>query len=178
MSLPGRNFGGRVSFIDPLIDPKTRIAQVRVEIQNPGLFLKPEMFANGMVTSSIAGSQKDLMVPKTSVLWTGKRAVVYVKVPGREQPTFKYREIVLRPSAGEFYVVKAGLSEREEIAVNGIFKIDAAAQLAGKPSMMNPEGGKVSTGRHHGGMQMDKESMPNEMRRRKNIRCSGKLSRM
>lgn len=154
-SLPGKNFSGRISFIDPLIDPKTRIAQVRVEIQNPGLVLKPEMFANGVVTSSIAGNQKDLMIPKTSVLWTGKRAVVYVKVPGREQPTFKYREIVLGPSAGEFYVVKAGLSEGEEIAVNGVFKIDAAAQLAGKPSMMNPEGGKVSTGHNHGGMKMN-----------------------
>ena len=154
-SLPGKNFSGRVSFIDPLIDPKTRVAQVRVEIQNPGLVLKPEMFANGMITSSIAGNQKDLMIPKTSVLWTGKRAVVYVKVPGREQPTFKYREIVLGPSAGDFYVVNAGLTEGEEIAVNGVFKIDAAAQLAGKPSMMNPEGGKVSTGHQHGDMNMD-----------------------
>ena len=153
-SLPGKNFQGRVSFIDPLIDPKTRIAQVRVEIQNPGLTLKPEMFANGMVTSTIAGNKKNLLIPRTSVLWTGKRAVVYVKKPNREQPTFEYREIVLGPAAGEFYVVKSGLSEGEEIAVNGVFRIDAAAQLAGKPSMMNPNGGKGSTGHHHEGMNM------------------------
>jgi Cu(I)/Ag(I) efflux system membrane fusion protein len=153
-SLPGKNFSARISFIDPLIDPKTRIAQVRVEILNPGLMLKPEMFANGVVTSTIAGNKKDLMIPKTSVLWTGKRAVVYVKVPGMEQPTFKYREIVLGPSAGEFYVVSEDLHEGEEIAVNGVFKIDAAAQLAGKPSMMNPEGGKVSLGHDHGSMIM------------------------
>ena len=161
-SLPGKNFSGHVSFIDPLIDPKTRIAQVRVEVQNPGLVLKPEMFVNGMVTSSIAGNQKDLMIPKTSVLWTGKRAVVYVNVPDREQPTFKYREIVLGPSAGEFYVVKAGLSEGEEIAVNGVFKIDAAAQLAGKPSMMNPEGGKVSAGHNHASQQEGQSGMKME----------------
>ena len=138
-SLPGRSFSGRIGFIDPVIDPKTRIAQVRVEIRNPGGVLKPEMFANGTVTSSIAGNRKDLMIPKTAVLWTGKRSVVYVKVPDRQQPTFRYREIVLGPSAGEFYVVAGGLDAGEVIAVNGVFKIDAAAQLAGKPSMMNPD---------------------------------------
>jgi Cu(I)/Ag(I) efflux system membrane fusion protein len=152
-SLPGKTFSGRVSFIDPLIDTKTRIAQVRLEVQNPGLVLKPEMFANGVVKSTIAEDKKDLMIPKTSVLWTGKRAVVYVKVPDREQPAFRYREIVLGPSAGEFYVVKTGLSEGEEIAVNGVFKIDAATQLAGKPSMMNPEGVMVSMGHDHGSMK-------------------------
>jgi len=149
-SLPGKYFNGSVSFIDPLLNPKTRIAQVRVQVQNPGLILKPEMFVSGTVTSAIAGNKKDLMIPKTSVLWTGKRAVVYVKVPDREQPTFRYREIILGPSAGDFYVVKEGLSEGEEIAVNGVFKIDAAAQLAGKPSMMNPEGSNISSEHNHG----------------------------
>jgi Cu(I)/Ag(I) efflux system membrane fusion protein len=152
-SLPGRKFNGRINFIDPVIDPKTRIAQVRVEVRNPGLILKPEMFVNGVVNSTIAGYNKDLMVPKTAVLWTGKRAVVYVKVPESEQPSFKYREITLGPVAGDFYVVDDGLSEGEEIAVNGVFKIDAAAQLAGKPSMMNP-GGTTSAMNSHGGMVM------------------------
>ncbi len=140
-SLPGKNFTGNVSFVDPTIDQSTRIAQVRVEIQNPGMQLKPGMFVNGIVTSAFAGRKKDLLIPKTAVLWTGKRAVVYVKVPNREEPTFLYREIVLGPEAGNFYVVSSGLKEGEEIAVNGVFKIDAAAQLAGKSSMMDPEGG-------------------------------------
>jgi len=158
-SIPGKNFNGQVSFIDPFIDPKTRIARVRVEMHNPGLLLKPEMFTNGLITSALAGNEKDLMIPKTAVLWTGKRAVVYIKVPDRQQPSFKYREIVLGPSAGAFYVVSEGLQEGEEIAVNGVFKIDAAAQLAGKPSMMNPEGGKTSTGHNHAGMNMGSEEM-------------------
>ncbi len=153
-SLPGKNFIGRINFIDPLIDPKTRIAGVRVEVQNPGLMLKPELFVNGVVTSSIAGNRKDLMIPKTAVLWTGKRAVVYVKVSGREQPVFQYREIVLGPEAGSFYVVNKGLKEGEEIAVNGVFKIDAAAQLAGKTSMMNPEAGRTVAGHNHAGRNM------------------------
>lgn len=138
-SLPGKNFSGRVTFIDPLIDPLTRVARARLEVQNPGLLLKPEMFANGVINSSIAGNSKELMIPRSSILWTGKRSVVYVKSPDREQPVFRYREIVLGPSAGDFYIVKSGLSEGEEIAVNGVFKIDAAAQLAGKTSMMNQE---------------------------------------
>ena len=145
-SLPGKNFSGRISFIDPTIDPKTRVAHVRVEAQNPGLLLKPEMFANGTVTSTIAGNKKDILVPKTALLWTGKRSVVYVKDPNHEQPVFGYREVTMGPTSGDFYVIKSGLKEGEEIAVNGVFKIDAAAQLAGKPSMMNRDGGDSGAG--------------------------------
>jgi len=108
-----------------------------------------------VLTSTIAGSKKNLLVPKTSVLWTGKRALVYVKVPGRLEPSFINREIVLGPEAGEFYVVTDGLREGEEIAVNGVFRIDAAAQLAGKPSMMNPDGGRESLGHDHGATETD-----------------------
>ncbi len=154
-SFPGKKFTGTVTYIDPFLDAKTRIANVRVEVNNPNLELKPEMFANGIIKPKLSGGQKDLLIPKTSVLWTGKRAIVYVKVPGREMTSFLYRQITLGPEAGDFYVVKEGLSEGEEIAVNGVFKIDAAAQLEGKPSMMNPDGGKVSTGHNHGGMKMD-----------------------
>ncbi|MEN8250645.1 MAG: efflux RND transporter periplasmic adaptor subunit [Bacteroidota bacterium] len=157
-SVPGKTFNPRVSYIDPFIDPTTRVAQVRVEINNPELELKPEMFANGIIESMIAASSDQLLIPKSSVLWTGKRAVVYVKVPGREMHSFQYREIVLGPEAGEYYVVSSGLDEGEEIVMNGVFKIDAAAQLAGKPSMMNPEGGKMSTGHDHGQMEMQDEN--------------------
>jgi len=144
-SLPGRNFSGKVKYIDPLINEKTRIAKVRVELNNSKKDLKPEMFANGILSSEIPNTS-DLLIPNSSILWTGKRAVVYVKVPDRSNPTFVYREIVLGPQAGNFYVVESGLEEGEEIAVNGVFKIDAAAQLVGKPSMMNPEGGSGSVG--------------------------------
>ncbi len=142
-SLPGRKFKGKVVYIDPFIDPKTRVAKVRVEQNNASLSLKPEMFVNGMVESSFADKSMDILIPKSSILWTGKRAVVYVKVPDRDQPSFTYREIVLGPESGKFYVVANGLSEGEEIAVNGVFKIDAAAQLEGKPSMMNQESDKA-----------------------------------
>ncbi len=143
-SLPGKTFKAKVKYIDPIIDPKTRVAKVRVELNNPKLGLKPEMYAAGILKSKMKQTNA-ILIPKSAILWTGKRAVVYVKVPNRSQPTFVYREIVLGPEAGNFYVVTSGLKEGEIIAMNGVFNIDAAAQLAGKPSMMNPKGGKVNT---------------------------------
>lgn len=153
-SVPGETFSSKVSYIDPFIDPSSRIARVRIEVNNPGLKLKPEMFARGVLESQIADRTGYLLIPRTAILWTGKRAIVYVKVPGREKPSFIQREIILGPEAGNDYIVASGLEEGEEIAMNGVFKIDAAAQLAGKVSMMNPEGGKVSTGHDHGSMDM------------------------
>ena len=151
-SLPGTSYEGKVTYIDPFINSTTRVARVRIELSNKELKLKPEMFANGILHSRIAESSDHLLIPKSSILWTGKRAVVYVSNPERESPSFKFREITLGPEAGNFYVVSEGLMEGEVIAVNGVFKIDAAAQLEGKPSMMNPDGGKVSLGHDHGAM--------------------------
>src|SRR3546814_11801168 len=87
-------------------------------------------------TGSAAG--KDLLIPESAVLWTGKRSLVYVKKPGFEQPVFEYREVELGPLTGDHFVVKKGLSAGEEVVTNGTFSIDAAAQLSGKASMMNP----------------------------------------
>jgi membrane fusion protein, copper/silver efflux system len=153
-ALPGKNFTSNVTYIDPIINAKTRVAKVRVELSNENNKLKPEMFANGVLKSRFAENKNEILIPRTSVLWTGKRAVVYVKVTERDSPTFLYREIVLGPEAGNFYVVKSGLKEGEVIAVNGVFKIDAAAQLTGLSSMMNPNGESVSTGHQHGNMDM------------------------
>jgi Cu(I)/Ag(I) efflux system membrane fusion protein len=150
-SHPGKEFSGKVNYIDPFLNAKTRVAQVRVELTNKNMDLKPEMFTSGILNSRIAENSSEILIPKSSILWTGKRAVIYVKVPNRENPSFLYREITLGPEAGNFYMVYDGLDEGEEIAVNGVFKIDAASQLQGLPSMMNPDGGVASTGHNHGG---------------------------
>jgi membrane fusion protein, copper/silver efflux system len=144
-SQPGKEFTGTVSFIDPVINPQTRVATVRVEIPNSGNRLKPDMFINGMLTSQLASSGNSLVIPQTSVLWTGTRSVVYVKLPDTKEPSYLMREITLGPSLGNSFVVLKGLAEGEEIVTNGTFSVDASAQLAGKPSMMNPEGGKTNT---------------------------------
>jgi Cu(I)/Ag(I) efflux system membrane fusion protein len=154
-AISGKIFKQKITFIDPFIDPKTRVSYLRAELPNYKKLLKPDMFANGIIQSKLPISKPVLVVPKSSVLWMGKKAVVYVKVPERKHTNFLYREVVLGEDVGNFYVIKSGLEEGEEIATNGVFKIDAAAQLSGKKSMMNPTGGKVSTGHNHGGTKND-----------------------
>ncbi|MBN1649719.1 MAG: efflux RND transporter periplasmic adaptor subunit [Bacteroidales bacterium] len=156
-SLPGAEFSSPVTFIDPFINAQTRVTSIRVEVNNSDHKLKPEMFIAGKLNSKIDGGSEQMLIPKSAVLWTGKRSVVYVKVPNRQSPSFRYREIVLGPDAGAFYIVEEGLALGEEIAVNGVFKIDAASQLQGLQSMMNPDGENVSSGSMVG-MDMKSES--------------------
>ncbi|WP_461532159.1 efflux RND transporter periplasmic adaptor subunit [Sinomicrobium sp.] len=145
-SLPGETFEGEVTFIDPLIDAQTRVATARVEVSNKYRRLKPGMFASGEIQSGgEAVADRAITIPKSAVLWTGERSVVYTKEMSSKQPSFKMREVVLGPSLGGAYVVKKGLEEGDEIVVNGTFTVDAAAQLAGKPSMMNPDQTDTST---------------------------------
>ncbi len=138
-SLPGENFSANIVFVDPVIDPVTRVAKVRVEMANQSGKFKPEMFATGIVSSNLMKYRDNLVIPKSAVLWTGKRSIVYVKQPDTDEPVFKIREIGLGPMLGESYVVTDGLTEGEEIVTSGAFSVDAAAQLEGKPSMMNPK---------------------------------------
>lgn len=149
-SLPGAIFNGQVSFIDPVINPKTRVAKARVVVINKAE-LKPEMFVSGSLSSTFDKEEKTIIVPKSAVMWTGEESVVYVKTSEIGGVNFLMRKVTLGTSLGDYYVIKEGLEEGEEIATNGTFSIDAAAQLAGKPSMMNPEGGAVMTGHNHGG---------------------------
>ncbi len=149
-SLPGKTFEGKISFIDPVIDPRTRVAKARVAMQNPGAELKPEMFVSGTVEAHLKDVGEAMVIPETAVMWTGKRSVVFVKQSTDQGVSFRMREITLGPSLGDSYIVQDGLDLTEEVAVNGTFSIDAAAQLAGKPSMMNPEGGTRMTGHDHG----------------------------
>ncbi len=95
-------------------------------------------------------TEAPLVIPVTAALKTGKRAVVYVEVPGTEEPTFEGREVVLGPRAGDYYIVRSGLQEGELVVTNGNFKIDSAVQIEAKPSMMMPEGGGGGGGHHHG----------------------------
>jgi Cu(I)/Ag(I) efflux system membrane fusion protein len=118
------------------------------------------MFVNGIVQSRQAGSGDQLIIPQSAVLWTGPRSVVYVKLPGADHPTFKMREITLGSSMKDSYVVMDGLAAGEEIVTNGTFSMDAAAQLAGKVSMMNPGGEKASTGHDHANTKQMTQSQP------------------
>ena len=147
-SLPGETFEGEISFIDPLLNSLTRVATARVEVDNSNGKLKPEMFASGVVQSNIgAVDSEEIVIPKSAVLWTGKRSLVYTKQDMGDNVGFTLREVVLGPSLGDAYVIEEGLAVGEEIVVNGTFTVDAAVQLSGKPSMMNPENATTEPGR-------------------------------
>ncbi len=104
----------------------------------------------GYSTKAITDKDAPLLVPVTSPMITGKRAIVYVEIPNEEEPLFEGREVELGPRAGDFYVVKSGLEEGELVVVNGAFKIDAELQIQAKPSMMSPDGGVAPPGHNHG----------------------------
>jgi Cu(I)/Ag(I) efflux system membrane fusion protein len=138
-AIPGGKFSGRIEFIDPVIDPVTRVAKIRVEAGNQAGALKPEMFVTGIVKSQLREYRHMLVIPQSAVLWTGERSIVYVKQTDTDEPVFKMREIGIGPLIGNSYVVTDGLREGEEIVTEGTFSVDAAAQLEGKASMMNAE---------------------------------------
>ncbi len=157
-ALPGRTFSGKIIFIDPVLNSRTRTAEIRVEVPNPDGALKPGLFADASVSATLGHRglpsdgqiEEPLVIPATAPLITGKRAVVYVREPDTEKPTFTGREITLGPRADDLYIVLSGLAEGERVVTNGAFKIDSALQIQAKPSMMGPGGGPVP-GHNHGG---------------------------
>jgi Cu(I)/Ag(I) efflux system membrane fusion protein len=136
-AIPGKIFNSTIRFIDPVIDPVNRVAKIRVEVDNGGGKLKPEMFVTGIVKANLNEYKNNLVIPRSAVLWTGKRSVVYVKQSDSDELNFKMREIEIGPMLGNSYVVISGLEEGEEIVSDGTFSVDAAAQLEGKLSMMS-----------------------------------------
>lgn len=134
---PGREFTGTIDFIDPVINPDTRTLTVRSEVANPGGVLKPEMFVTANVKSNIQGSESAILIPKTALLWTGKRSIVYVQKGDRTAPAFEMVEVELGARVGDQYQVLSGLASGDQVVSNGVFAIDAAAQLTGNYSMMN-----------------------------------------
>ncbi len=200
-AVPGRIFEGVVTFISPILDPKTRTVKIRVNADNKDLVLKPDMFVHATAFATLAGGGKviskdlagkwigpmhpeilqdkpgkcpicgmalakadelgysvikksekpPLVVPSSAVLKTGKRSVVYVELPGKDEPTYEGREILVGPRAGGYYIVEEGLMEGERVVTEGAFKIDSALQILAKPSMMSPDGGGGGGGHDHGG---------------------------
>lgn len=135
---PGEEFNARVSFIDPLLNTRTRTVTVRATLNNTKGLLKPGMFVTGEIQAEKAGAETSLTIPASAVMWTGQRSLVYVKIrPG--EPVFEMREVSLGARVGDRFLITDGLDGGEEIVTNGAFTVDAAAQLQGKRSMMNPE---------------------------------------
>ncbi len=135
-SLPNEQFSAKISFIDPVINPRTRSASIRVEISNAKHQLKPEMFANGEILKE-GSLNSQITVPKTAVMWTGTRSVVYVQQKNVSIPSFEFREITIGGSTEESYIITNGIAIGDEVVTKGAFVIDASAQLNNQSSMMN-----------------------------------------
>ena len=151
-SNPGRTYEAVVNYIDPAFNPENRTIRLRADIANSDHQLRPDM----LVTGILIAEQRDekLMVPVSSVLWTGPRSLVYVKDRDAETPRFMVREVDLGPKTGDYYVIEGGLEEGEEVVFNGAFRVDSEFQLADRFSMMNrqPGTGAVPAGHQHGDM--------------------------
>lgn len=120
---PARNFTGKVSWISPVMDEKTRTAKVRLEFANGDFILKPEMYAN--VEIAIDAGRK-LAVPDEAVLDSGLRKVVFIdKGEGRFEPA----EVKIGNKFDGYYEVLAGLSPGERILASAGFLLDSESRL-------------------------------------------------
>ncbi len=123
--IPGKRFKGKVLFIYPYLDPKTRTAKLRLAFPNPGYQLKPGMYANINLKSEVA---KDaLVIPQEAVIDSGVRQIVFVALgKGKFQP----REVNIGLEGNENeYQVLDGLSEGEEIVLSAQFMLDSESRL-------------------------------------------------
>ncbi len=140
--LSDRVFRGRVTYIYPNVDEKTRTARVRMEFHNPGYFLKPGMFATVQVTSELEPSA--LLVPDMAVLRSGEKNTVFVALDGGK---FEPRTVTLGPQAEhDLYQVLGGLKEGERIVTSGQFMLDSESQLREAIQKMIEPAGRVERG--------------------------------
>ncbi len=133
-AFPGQEFKGRVAFIDPVLDPKTRTAKVRLAFPNPGGALKPEMFGEVVLGTP---PRKALRIPADAVIDSGTRSVVFVAMgEGKFQP----RVVRLGAGDGTDVEVLDGLAEGEQIVTRANFLVDSESRL--KASLQALAGGK------------------------------------
>ena len=123
--LPDRKFRGRVTYIYPTVDEKTRTARVRMEFHNPGYFLKPGMFATVELTAQLDPSA--VLVPDSAVLRSGQKNTVFLALPDGK---FEARTVTLGSSGeDDLDQVLSGLKEGERVVTSGQFMLDSESQL-------------------------------------------------
>src|SRR5699024_1384603 len=105
---PGKSVQGKITFIEPTLNTETRTVNVRVKIPNPQGRFKPGMFVKAAVNLPHKTSPGIVSIPKSAVLWTGKRSVVYVK-PYPDKPMFELREVELGQASADRYQILSGL---------------------------------------------------------------------
>ena len=120
---PDRIFEGRVQFIEPLLDPKTRTAKLHIHFPNPAGELKPEMFVEVTLQGA---SREGLLIPLDAVVHSGTRDVVFLALgSGKFQPI----EVKLGEKSGPKVEVTAGLEEGQQVVTGANFLVDSESQL-------------------------------------------------
>jgi Cu(I)/Ag(I) efflux system membrane fusion protein len=116
---------GTISFVYPFHDPKTHTVKARVEMPNPGMRLKPDMFVNAIIKIPLV---KGIIIPVTSVIDTGKRQVVWVET---SSGMFEPRDVQVGERVEEKLQILSGIKPGDKVAVSGGYLIDSESQLKG-----------------------------------------------
>jgi membrane fusion protein, copper/silver efflux system len=142
-ALPEKVFRGRVAFIDPLLDPRTRTAKVRIEVPNPGGDIKPEMFGEVVVEGA---SREALRIPADAVIHSGTQTVVFVALPnGKFQP----REVLLGAGDAKLVEVVSGLEEGDGVVTRANFLVDSESRLRASLAALSSGGTTAAGGAPH-----------------------------
>jgi multidrug efflux pump subunit AcrA (membrane-fusion protein) len=155
--LPDREFRGRVTYIYPTVDEKTRTAKVRMEFHNPGFFLKPGMFATVKIAAEL--EPEALLVPDMAVLRSGEKNTVFVALEGGK---FEPRTVTIGArSDGNAYQVLSGLQEGDRVVTSGQFMLDSESQLREAiQKMLQPASAKNDEHAAHEGHAALSEKQP------------------
>jgi Cu(I)/Ag(I) efflux system membrane fusion protein len=121
--LPGRRYDAKVAYVYPYIDPQTRTGQVRVELANPELDLRPGMYASVTLSADLGPR---VQVPSAAVVYTGPRRLVFVDLG---QGRFRPQDVSVGTASSGMYEVLSGLSRGDQVATSGVFLIAAEARI-------------------------------------------------
>jgi RND family efflux transporter MFP subunit len=139
-SYPGRTFSGRIEDILPQVDMATRTVRVRLAMANPGLKLKPGMFVNVNLKTSLG---RQLVVPAAAVFQSGTRQLVFLN---HGNGSLEPKEITVGPRVGDDFVVLKGLEAHQSIVTSASFLLDSESQLqAAAGSFVPPPPGAGSS---------------------------------
>jgi Cu(I)/Ag(I) efflux system membrane fusion protein len=156
--LPGREWQGRVEYVYPSLDPKTRTLKVRLRFDNPDEDLKPNMFADVVI---FGGARKDILViPREALIRTGDQdRVILAMGEGR----FKPRKVTAGMESGDWVEIQHGLREGDRVVISGQFLIDSEASLKASIQRMSDASSElVEESTQPGGMGVLKKIMPDE----------------
>ncbi|NBC56991.1 MAG: efflux RND transporter periplasmic adaptor subunit, partial [Bacteroidetes bacterium] len=133
ISIPNhQNISGQVSFISPVLEANSRSAKARVVIDNADQKLKPGVFVKAKLSADnkTGNPSKKLMIPKSAVLWTGRRSIVFQQLENDRGVHFKMKQITIGSSTTNQVEILSGLKPGDKIVTQGAFSIDSEAQLA------------------------------------------------